>query len=315
MKKITLFLLFVLSTTALFAQETIVNADFANYTNAALVGQNSWVQYNTNSDRPLTIANGKLTWTGGNTTDGQDALLPFPAVIAQPTEGITTLTFDIVATISATGASPSYFIALNTLNTTSTSSNFQNARIAAKTLEDGFVFGTRVNGQTGYPFVYGTTKLTFGTKYAIRAEIKLVAGNQNDTIKLYVGSDFNNLTLAATSAYTTGTATDPTYGGVLVSQFGSSTVNESGASIESIKVAKQVTSGFNSIDALKFKAVVVGNDLQIKNVANGATVEIFSALGSKVQTSVLENGKVSIDNLSKGMYIVRVGKSTQKFML
>lgn len=75
------------------------------------------------------------------------------------------------------------------------------------------------------------------------------------------------------------------------------------------------TSGFNSIDALKFKAVVVGNDLQIKNVANGATVEIFSALGSKVQTSVLENGKVSIDNLSKGMYIVRVGKNTQKFML
>lgn len=75
------------------------------------------------------------------------------------------------------------------------------------------------------------------------------------------------------------------------------------------------TSGFNSIDALKFKAVVVGNDLQIKNVANGATVEIFSALGSKVQTSVLENGKVSVDNLSKGMYIVRVGKNTQKFML
>lgn len=75
------------------------------------------------------------------------------------------------------------------------------------------------------------------------------------------------------------------------------------------------TTGFNSVDALKFKAFVVGNDLQIKNVANGATVEIFSALGSKVQTSVLENGKVSVDNLSRGMYIVRVGKNTQKFML
>jgi hypothetical protein len=75
------------------------------------------------------------------------------------------------------------------------------------------------------------------------------------------------------------------------------------------------TTGFNSIGIEKFRATVVGNDLQIKNVANGATVEIFSALGSKVQTSVLENGKVSVDNLSKGMYIVRVGKNTQKFML
>lgn len=75
------------------------------------------------------------------------------------------------------------------------------------------------------------------------------------------------------------------------------------------------TTGFNAAEASKFKAVVYGTDLLIKNVNNGAAVEIFSALGSKVQTSVLENGKVSLDNLSKGMYIVRVGKNTQKFML
>ncbi|MBN2765805.1 MAG: carbohydrate binding domain-containing protein [Paludibacteraceae bacterium] len=74
------------------------------------------------------------------------------------------------------------------------------------------------------------------------------------------------------------------------------------------------TTGLNSAEADKFKAIVIGNELHIKNVANGAMVEIFSALGSKVQTSVLENGKVSVDDLSKGMYIVRVGKSTQKFM-
>ena len=84
--------------------------------------------------------------------------------------------------------------------------------------------------------------------------------------------------------------------------------------LKEVKISS-VLNSVNTPDALKFKAVVVGNDLQIKNVANGATVEIFSALGSKVQTSVLENGKVSVDNLSKGMYIVRVGKSTQKFML
>lgn len=92
------------------------------------------------------------------------------------------------------------------------------------------------------------------------------------------------------------------------------------AKLDGIRVATSwadlfTTSNVINPSASKFRATVVGNDLQIKNVANGATVEIFSALGSKVQTSVLENGKVSVDNLSKGMYIVRVGKNTQKFML
>lgn len=75
------------------------------------------------------------------------------------------------------------------------------------------------------------------------------------------------------------------------------------------------TTGLNSPDANSFKAIVSGSDLVIKNVANGSTVEIFSALGNKVQTSVLENGKIELNNLSRGMYVVRVGKSTQKFML
>ena len=68
-----------------------------------------------------------------------------------------------------------------------------------------------------------------------------------------------------------------------------------------------------SEDALQ--AFVSGKNLVIKNAVNGSTVEIFSALGSKVQTSVLEDGRVSLDNLSKGLYIVRIGKDTKKFML
>ena len=68
-----------------------------------------------------------------------------------------------------------------------------------------------------------------------------------------------------------------------------------------------------SEDALQ--AFVSGKNLVIKNAVNGSTVEIFSALGSKVQTSVLEDGRVSLDNLSKGLYVVRIGKKAQKFML
>lgn len=75
------------------------------------------------------------------------------------------------------------------------------------------------------------------------------------------------------------------------------------------------TAGLNKTEATAFKAFVVGNELSVKNTANGSTVEIFSTLGSKVQSSVLTNGRIELNNLPKGMYIVRVGNQTQKIML
>jgi hypothetical protein len=62
-------------------------------------------------------------------------------------------------------------------------------------------------------------------------------------------------------------------------------------------------------------AYVSGKDLVITNVANQSAVEIFSALGSKVKSATIENSKVDISDLSKGLYIVRSGKLTQKFVI
>ena len=319
MKKITFLLALALSTT-IFAQTTVVDVNFANYTNGALVSQNSWVQYKTLAENPLTITNGKVTWLGNGApttpVDNQDAMLPFASTIIQPTSGTTTVNVDLLVAVSTAGDSPSYFFALNTLNTTSTSNNFQNARLAAKASTDGFVFGARVNGQSGYPFAYGTTKLTFGAKYAVRMVLELVAGNANDVLKLYVGSDFNNLTLEATSSYSTGSVTDPTFGALLISQFGNSTNFESGISIESIKVTNLgAASGLNTTKESKLEAIVSGKNLLVKNVTEGSEVEIFSAVGSKVLNAAVENGKVNIANLKSGMYVVRSGKLTQKIRL
>ena len=318
MKKITFLLLFVATT--LCAQVTLVDANFATFTSGALVGQNNWVQYNTASTIPLVVANGKITFDGNRTTDDQDAMQLFSSVIPQPTTGVTTLNFDIVLSVASAGntTTPSYFLALNTLNTTVTTNNFQNARIAAIQNSDGYVFGGRVNGQTGYPFSYGTTKLTFNTTYALRAVIKMVAGNANDTLKLYVGPDFSNLSLHSTCAFTsTGTATDPTYGAALISQFGSATSIESGISVSSIKVTNQgtVVSGINNPTKTDFKATISGKNLIIKDITDRSTVELYSASGVKVQSAQLVNGAVQLNNLSKGLYIVRVGNQSTKIML
>ena len=74
-----------------------------------------------------------------------------------------------------------------------------------------------------------------------------------------------------------------------------------------------VTANHNP-SASTFKAYVNGKSLQLSNVANGSAVEIFNALGAKVQSSQLVNGAVAL-NLSKGLYVVRVAKNTQKFIV
>jgi hypothetical protein len=119
-----------------------------------------------------------------------------------------------------------------------TGSNFQNVRMVAAASGSGFVFGTRVNGQSGYPFGYGTTVLNFGQTYALRAEINLVAGNANDFIKLYVGNNFNSLSHYADAGYGAGLVTDISVGAMLLSQFASNSAFEAGVSVSSMRVTQ-----------------------------------------------------------------------------
>lgn len=307
MRKFTLILAVLSSIVGICAQTTVADIKFSTYSNGALVNQNSWTQYNTSTDRPITVNNGKVAWTGGNTTDGQDAVYLLPNIIEQPATGTKVLNVDLMMSVTSAGASPSYFFALNTLNTTVTTSNFQNARLAAKTLDDGFVLGARVNGQSGYAFAYGTSKLTFGTTYAVRLRIEMVAGNANDLLKVYVGPTFDNLVLQSTSSYGTGTVADPTFGAILLSQFGNSTTNESGVSFESIKLTDLgLVSGFETSVKGKQNFYVQNNVLKTENIEENTLVEIFSVDGKKIITSKVIAGSVNISNLKGGLYIARV---------
>ena len=220
---------------------TLASANFASYSDGALVGQNGWQQWRTETTSPLTVSAGRVAWPGGATTNNQDAFLPFPSDVVQPASGTTVLNFDMTLSVDAPSASnPSYFAALNTNNTSSTSGNFQNARIVAQTQGTGYVFGTRVNGQSGYPWSFGTQELTIGQDYALRAEINMVAGNANDFINLYVGPDFDNLSLYTTAGYGSGSVNDPSFGSIVLSQFGTASVIEPGVSVGSISVTQVV---------------------------------------------------------------------------
>jgi len=217
----------------------LVSADFSTYADGALAGQNGWAQYNTSATAPISVSGGLVQWAGnGNTAaNNQDAVLSFASQITQPLEGETVLHFDMMLSIASAGATPSYFAALNQNTGTATAGNFQNVRMVAQSNGAGFSFGTRLNGQGGYPFSYGTDVLNFNQMYALRAEVHLVAGNANDFIQLYVGDSFTSLALHATAGYSTGTVADISVGGMLLSQFASATAFESGVSISSMSVS------------------------------------------------------------------------------
>jgi MYXO-CTERM domain-containing protein len=167
---------------AVFAGSTLAHAtvlystDFngPTYSDAALVGQDGWLQTGTVVTNPLLVAN---TGTNGRVTlatSGQDVNRPYlPAV----TSDSIYLSADI--TITAAQATGDYFLHLSDGG----ASNF-NARMFAKSSGAGFVMALGTGA--GATPTYGATELAFGTTYHILARYDFVVGAGNDTGALFV---------------------------------------------------------------------------------------------------------------------------------
>lgn len=300
--------------------QSLASANFSTYNlNAELVGQNGWAQVGSNAVNPLFVSpTGVVALPGGPAVDGQDAFLAFSEIITPPTEGTTSIELNALINVTAAGANPSYFLAIQ-------GGTFANARIVAKASGNGYVLGVRVTGQSGYPFVYGTQEFVFGTLVHIRAMVDLVAGAANDQIALYAGTNPNQLALQAISIYTTGSIpTDPSdYNAVIISQFGSGTVQQSGVAISSLRVTKAAPV---SIEDESDRAISMMLDQNYPNpfnpstvigfqlaVAGEASLKVYDVLGREV--AVLVDGMMSAgqhqatfnaDGLPSGMYLVRL---------
>jgi hypothetical protein len=119
--------------------------------------------------------------------------------------------------------------------------------------------------------------------------------------------------LFQTLALTTGTNYDIT--GVM-------TYYKSGLIIRTVILAMRLTLLFLPICRFLFPKgrcvefiSLIGRNLTVSNVSIGTTVDIYSSIGSKVQSAQLQGGAVQLSNLAKGLYIVRVGNLSSKIML
>lgn len=92
----------------------------------------------------------------------------------------------------------------------------------------------------------------------------------------------------------------------------------SGAATWEVKnVAVKTTKGTNSIDNSSENELllnVIGSTLIAQGVEDGTSIEIYNISGAKVQTSVFYGNQIELNRLSKGIYVLHIGKHIQKLI-
>jgi PKD repeat protein len=211
--------------------------DFSAFTSGSLVGQHSWVQLGTPSTLPLQVNAGQVLIPFGQSTDNQDAYKNF-----MQTNGTVFYGLLLTVTNAPNNTAPSYFTALWTSNN---GTGFANYRLTAK--DNGgttCLLGGRITGQSGDPYTFGTSALTYGTQHRVIIE----ADSGGTLMKVFVDPTSSNL--GSQSAYLSnpiGTGTAPTSVGSLnISQFGGSTPND-GVTIARVVVSDNFATAYNDL--------------------------------------------------------------------
>lgn len=312
MRKITFLLAFVAC--VFFAKAQLLLTENFEYTAGTnLSGQGSWGLTGTAATPVIQVTATSITYSGypgsgvGNEitlTNGED----LNKVFAEQTSGTVYVSF--LVNVSAAPAAGDYFIHVG--STVIGSAFIGRTFVKAEPTAAGkIVFG--ILQASGGTATYTTTTYDINTTYHVVLKHDIVA----KTSYIVVNPSLSAEPTTGWISNNTGTNTTANIGSVGLRQPSLSAALT--AKLDGIRVATSWSALFTSTGTAnpsvnQFSAVVSGKNLLIKNVANGSILEIYSALGSKIQTSVIENGKVGLNNLTRGMYVLRVNNMTQKIM-
>lgn len=313
MKKITFLLSFIVCVVFAQAQGLLLVEDF-NYPIGSDIKSHGWPIHSgsgANKDSILVVEG--LTFDGfigsgiGGAAGVTNRYCDQNKAFEGQTSGTVYAAFMLKSIASNAAASYFFHFGPSTIGTT------YFTRIWINSTGDGIGIGATA------PSAY--TSITLNTTYLVIMKYDF----SNKTSSFYLFSTMPTsepATANGSFVETTGpaAATPTNIGTVALRQSLTSSVANQNVIVDGIRVATSwqalfITSGTKNLSTDKLHAIVSGKSLLISNIAEGSTIEIYSALGSKVQSSTLENGKVSLNNLSKGMYVVRAGKLTQKIML
>ena len=87
-----------------------------------------------------------------------------------------------------------------------------------------------------------------------------------------------------------------------------------GYRLDNVKITGVIAAGIDDPSVSAVFRVSDNHLIAPSSVTDGTVVEIYNALGKRLQTSVLSGGSIELENLSKGIHIVRAGAYTQKIV-
>jgi len=320
MKKITLLMSFIAC--VVFAQaQLLVNENFTYAAGTGLIGQSGWVNLGTapsTVNALVTSAPGTpaITYPGypgsgiGNevlvSNNGQDIEDQFTAQTAG------TVYFSVLVNISAAQATGDYVMDLGEPN--SYMAYF--GRLFIKSDGANIAFGILNSSGTGSATTWSTSTYSLNTTYLIVVKVSATTGASGLVINPSMTTEPTTEWILNATSVTVPSAAG--LGEVNIRQGSSS--NAPTFRIDGIHVATSYTALFtqSALQTLKADLLNVslkGKTLSINNATDGSTVDVYSSLGAKVQTSKLENNAIQLNNLSKGLYVVRVGNMTSKIMM
>lgn len=187
-------------------------------------------------------------------------------------------------------------------------------------LTDNIAFGiqyTSTAGETIYPrytnFIY-----KLNTTYLI--VLKYIFDGENSSTAIIVNPTSNST--EPTKGWLSdkqGTTAKPTNIGSIALRQGAKGYTPT-VLIDGIRITTSWTDLFNltavsNFYENNFKVSASGNRLLVHNVTGETLIDIYNVIGSKVQSSVIEKGSVDISNLRKGIYIIHIGRYSEKIIL
>ncbi|MBP1677690.1 MAG: hypothetical protein H6Q20_2249 [Bacteroidetes bacterium] len=318
MRKITLLLSLLVC--VLYANAQIVITDDFSYTVGSELKSNGWVGTGSTPSivNPILVTASSITYSGypgsgvgaevSLTTTGEDLNKSFDAI----TSGF--IYVSCLVNFSAVQATGDYFLHIGDAPT---GSSFF-GRVLAKLVDDKVTLGIQnTSGGSAAAPTYSSTTYDLNTTYLLVIKVNAATGES-----FLIVNPTMNSTEPSTDwiSNLTGTTAVPTAGFKTVNLRQGSASNAPTLKLDGLKVSKSwaalfTTTNTTNPSANSIFAYVSGKDLVITNVDNQSAVEIYSALGSKVKSAVVENSKVDISDLSKGLYIVRSNNLSQKFII
>lgn len=310
MKKIT-FLLSFIACVMVAQGQTLFVEDF-DYTVGSAITAEGWTKHSgtaTPNDSIL-VTNG-LTFTGypGSGIGGAAALTSYnkdqnKTFTAQTSGKVYASFMAKLGDVSRQG----YFIHFAS---TPLTGNVFFSRVWSNATGTGTGIGAYASGVEPSPYVTMSANTTylFVIKYDFDTKVS----------SLFMFSTMPTTEPTTAQASFTETATIANVGAICLRQYSwsGSTVSEN-ITVDGIRVATSwanlfSTTGLRNPFANNLEVSIVGKKLTVTN-SPSSNVEIFSAVGSKIQTVELLNGSANL-NLSKGLYIVRAGKKAAKIMI